>query len=69
MEIVASWPSQGPLAGVAAWAARAERLGFDVIHVPETVHDPFVVSALALAATERLTVRTSMVLAFPGVPC
>ncbi len=68
MEIVASWPSQGPLAGVPAWAARAEQLGFDVLHIPETVHDPFVASALALTATSRVRVRTSMALAFPRSP-
>lgn len=68
MELVASWPSQAPLRGVPAWAAEAERLGFDTIHVPETIHDPFTVATLALANTTRITVRTSMVLAFPRSP-
>lgn len=57
----------GP-AEIGAWAARAERLGFDTIHVSETIHDPFTVAALALQATGTVTVRTSMVLAFPRSP-
>ena len=68
MEIVASWPASSPLSGVAAWAQRAEALGFDVMHVPETIHDPFTVAALALASTERIVVRTSMVVAFARSP-
>ncbi|MFC7505276.1 LLM class flavin-dependent oxidoreductase [Nocardioides sp. GCM10030258] len=68
MEIVASWPASSPLAGVGAWARRAEDLGFDVMHVSETIHDPFTVAALALANTTTLTVRTSMVVAFARSP-
>lgn len=68
MEIAASWPSRTDLADVPAWARRAESLGFDVIHVPETIHDPFAVAALMLTATERVVVRTSMVVAFPRSP-
>jgi probable F420-dependent oxidoreductase len=68
VEIVASWPSRTDLADVPAWARRAEGLGFDVVQVPETIHDPFSVAALMLAATERVTVRTSMVVAFARSP-
>ena len=68
MEIIASWPADMPLRDVASWAGRVEGLGFDVIHVPETIHDPFTVAALALANTDRLVVRTSMVVAFPRSP-
>ena len=68
MEVVASWPSRTELAEVAGWAQRAERLGVDVIHVPETIHDPFTVAALMLTGTERVVVRTSMVVAFPRSP-
>lgn len=68
MELVASWPSRMPLREVAAWSRRVEALGFDVMHVPETVHDPFLVAALAAGATERLVLRTSMVVAFPRSP-
>src|SRR6478735_11674230 len=68
MEIIASWPSRMPLSDVGRYARRIERLGFDVLHVPETIHDPFTVAALALTATRRLVVRTSMVVAFPRSP-
>ena len=68
MEVVASWPASSSLSDVAEWAQRAEALGFDVMHVPETIHDPFTVAALALANTENLVVRTSMVVAFPRSP-
>lgn len=68
MEIIASWPSRTDLADVPAWARRAESLGFDVIHVPETIHDPFTVAALMLTSTQRVVVRTSMVVAFPRSP-
>ncbi|OBG26306.1 TIGR03617 family F420-dependent LLM class oxidoreductase [Mycobacterium sp. E3198] len=68
MEVVASAPAQLGLAEIGPWAARMEGIGFEVIHVPETIHDAFTVAALALAQTTRLTVRTSMALAFPRSP-
>jgi probable F420-dependent oxidoreductase len=68
MEIVASAPAQMGLGEIGAWASRIERIGFDTIHISETIHDPFSVAALALTRTTRMTVRTSMVLAFPRSP-
>lgn len=68
MQIVTSAPAAMGPGEIGAWAARAERLGFDVIHVSETIHDPFTVAALALQHTRRVMVRTSMVLAFPRSP-
>lgn len=68
METVATWPSQMPLRDVAAWASRVEGLGFDTVHVPETVHDPFTVAALMASVTERVVLRTSMVVAFARSP-
>lgn len=68
MELVTSAPAAMGPGEIGGWAARAERLGFDTIHVSETIHDPFTVAALALQHTERVTVRTSMVLAFPRSP-
>jgi probable F420-dependent oxidoreductase len=65
---VAGTDPQMPLADVGAYAARVERLGFDALHVVETVKDPFVVSALALEHTSRLVVRTSVALAFIRSP-
>jgi probable F420-dependent oxidoreductase len=51
-----------------AHAQRVERLGYDGIHVAETVHDAMAVAMLAAEHTERLTVRTSIVLAFTRSP-
>jgi probable F420-dependent oxidoreductase len=68
MELVTSAPATMGPGEIGTWAARAERLGFDVIHISETIHDPFTVAALALQHTQRVTVRTSMVLAFPRSP-
>jgi alkanesulfonate monooxygenase SsuD/methylene tetrahydromethanopterin reductase-like flavin-dependent oxidoreductase (luciferase family) len=63
MEIIASAPARMGLSEIADWAARMERIGFDVIHIAETIHDPFTIAAMALTHTRQLTVRTSMVLA------
>jgi probable F420-dependent oxidoreductase len=49
-------------------ARRAESMGFDGINVPEAVHDGLVMSTLALAATMRLRVATSVLVAFPRSP-
>lgn len=68
MELIATLPAETGLTDVASWAKRVERLGFDVLHVSETVHDPFMTATLALEHTTRLTVRTSMVVAFPRSP-
>jgi probable F420-dependent oxidoreductase len=68
MEVIASWPSRMPLREVGTYARRIEGLGFDVLHVPESIHDPFTVAALAITHTSRLVVRTSMVVAFPRSP-
>lgn len=68
MQMVASAPAQTDLSAIGDWAERVERLGFDVIHVSETIHDPFTIAAMALSRTTRVTVRTSMALAFPRSP-
>lgn len=68
MEVIASAPAQMGLAEIGPWAARMERVGFEVIHVAETIHDVFAVAAMALTHTTELTVRTSMALAFPRSP-
>lgn len=57
-----------PLQDVGAYAARVEKLGYDGLHVPEAVHDPFVVAALALESTSRLQIRTAIALAFTRSP-
>jgi probable F420-dependent oxidoreductase len=56
------------LAGVGAHAMRVERLGFDGLHVAETVHDAMTVATLAAEHTDRIVVRTSVALAFVRSP-
>ena len=68
MEMIASAPARMGLREIGAWAARMERIGFDVIHIAETIHDPFTIAAMALTHTTRVTVRTSLALAFPRSP-
>jgi probable F420-dependent oxidoreductase len=53
---------------VIAHAQRVERLGYDGLHVAETVHDAMAVSLLAAEHTSRITVRTSVALAFTRSP-
>ena len=57
-----------PLNEVAAWAARAEELGFDGIGAPELKRDPFVTSTLAATRTNRIRISTSVAIAFPRSP-
>ena len=68
MRVYAGMDPRLPLSKVAAHAERVEACGYDGLHVPETIHDGLVVSALALAATSRITVRTAVTLAFVRSP-
>ena len=68
MELVTSLPADTPLRQVAERVRRIEELGFDTVHVSETVRDPFGVAALAVEHSSTLTVRTSMVVAFARSP-
>ena len=68
MELVAGMNPHMPMKDIANYAKRVESLGFDTLHVPEMIHDPFIVSGLALSATTRLRVRTGVALAFVRSP-
>ena len=57
-----------PLEDTGDYARRIEALGFDVLHVPETIHDSLSVALLALEHTTTLRVQTSLTLAFPRSP-
>ncbi len=57
-----------PLRDVAAWAIRAERIGFQGLLIPEAVHDGFLTALLALEHTTTLEVATSVTVAFPRSP-
>jgi probable F420-dependent oxidoreductase len=54
--------------GVARDAALVERLGFDGLAIRDNKDDPYIVSTLALAATSRVSVATSVAIAFPRSP-
>lgn len=56
------------LAEMSPRAARAEKMGYWGMHVPDAVHDGLLLSTLALNATKALVVRTSVLVAFPRSP-
>lgn len=66
--VYATMDPRMPLSGVGAHARRAEALGYDGLNVPDSVHDGLAAAALALQATTRLRVATSVLLAFPRRP-
>ncbi len=68
MRVYAGMSDRVSLRDTIAYAQRVEALGYDGLHVPETVHDGLAVSLLALEHTTHLTVRTSVALAFPRSP-
>ena len=68
MRVYASLDPTLPLSEVGAYAQRIERIGYDGLRVPETIHDGLQVSLLALEHSQRLQVRTSVILAFPRSP-
>jgi probable F420-dependent oxidoreductase len=55
-------------AQAAALAARAEAMGFDGLLVADGQHDGLLNAAMALSATERLTVMIGVLVAFPRSP-
>jgi probable F420-dependent oxidoreductase len=68
MRVIAGMSDRLPLEATGEYARRIEALGFDVLHVPETIHDSFSVALLALEHTRTLRVQTSLTLAFPRSP-
>jgi probable F420-dependent oxidoreductase len=56
------------LPGIIAHARRVEALGYDGLHVAETVHDALAMALLVAEHTSRITVRTSVALAFTRSP-
>lgn len=68
MKIYAPLDATLPLTQVPAAVTRAERMGYDGIHVPETLHDSMMVAMLALQTSDTLTVRTAVTVAFPRSP-
>jgi probable F420-dependent oxidoreductase len=56
------------LLGAGERAAAAERLGFDAVWCGEVAHDPLLPLAVAAETTERVTLGTSIALAFARNP-
>lgn len=56
------------LGDVPALARAAEALGFDGIWLSETSHDPFLAAALAAEHTNRISIGTSVAIAFARSP-
>ncbi len=67
-EVFATTPENLGLAAIGAHAQRVEALGFDGLCVPDAVHDGLLLACQALAATTRLKVATSVLVAFPRSP-
>ncbi|MAI80884.1 MAG: LLM class F420-dependent oxidoreductase [Deltaproteobacteria bacterium] len=68
MEVWATMDQRMTLSQVADHARRAETLGYDGLNVPDAVHDGLLMAQAALAATQRLRVATSVLVAFPRSP-
>jgi probable F420-dependent oxidoreductase len=68
MKVYAGMDPRLALGDVIGHARRVEALGYDGLHVAETVHDALAVALLALEHTERLLIRTSVALAFTRSP-
>ncbi len=68
MKVYAGMDPRLGLRDAVAHAQRVERLGYDGLHVAETVHDAMAVALLVAEHTERITVRTSVAIAFTRSP-
>jgi probable F420-dependent oxidoreductase len=68
MKVYANTGQRVPLRDIAAHAARAEAMGYDGLNLPEAVHDGIVAATLALQATARIRVATSVLVAFTRSP-
>jgi len=68
MKVYAGMDPRLSLPEVIAHAVRVEALGYDGLHVAETVHDALALSLLVAEHTNRITIRTSVALAFVRSP-
>ena len=68
MKVYAGMDPRLDLTAVIAHAQRVEALGYDGIHVAETIHDSLALALLIAEHTSRITVRTSVTLAFTRSP-
>ncbi len=68
MIVVAGMSDRLVLSEIGGYALYVEQLGYDVLQIPETIHDSMAVALLALEHTTTLRVQTSLTLAFPRSP-
>jgi probable F420-dependent oxidoreductase len=69
MKLDVAVPVEGnPLPQMAAWARAADEMGFAGLWTPETAHNPFLPLVLAAEHTRRITLGTSVAIAFPRSP-
>ena len=68
MRVIAGMSDRIPLNDIGRYAQHVESLGYDILHIPETIHDSMAVALLALEHTTTLRVQTSLTLAFPRSP-
>ena len=68
LEVWANLDLHTPLSEVADVARRAERLGYDVLCVPDLVHDGIAAATVAIGATERIRITWTALVAFPRSP-
>ncbi|WP_280835178.1 TIGR03617 family F420-dependent LLM class oxidoreductase [Mycolicibacterium frederiksbergense] len=68
MQVFAAMAPDMPLIQVPAYAKRIEGLGFDGVHIAETIHDSLAAALLAAEHTSTLTIRTAVSLAFVRSP-
>jgi probable F420-dependent oxidoreductase len=68
MKVYAGMDPRLSLGEIIEHARRVEALGYDGLHVAETVHDAMGVAVLVAEHTLRITVRTSVALAFTRSP-
>lgn len=68
IEIFAFTPETMGLDGIGAYAKRVEAMGFGGLYVPDVTHDGLLLAGQALAATQRIRVAVSVLIAFPRSP-
>ncbi len=68
MEIFASAPEGMGLDAIGDFARRVEAIGYDGFFVSDAIHDGLLLACQALTATTRITVSTSVLVAFPRSP-
>ncbi len=67
-EILAATPEDLGLDSIGEFARRVEAMGYDGLFVSDAVHDGLLLAGQALAATSRLRVGISVLVAFPRSP-